>query len=233
MRERFGASPETARPSKREVAPSSSIEHGEKIGISEKAFSSYVSALEREGGVRSSLRLVVEEWKTPHGKVPATTEVYLTSKKGKDATTLELRALHPEDLDEEMLGSMLGEAVPRALNAKETSASREKFEAMMQERRREIVLKEIQLSIKDAGVRHSCEELIKTVMAGESHEKTAAATHDIGIDLLHAINAALEDSSQHAVTELSRVTHRFNALWAELSSTEQDKLRREIAHATS
>ncbi|MEO5927954.1 MAG: hypothetical protein ABIO72_04500 [Patescibacteria group bacterium] len=217
-----------------EQQPPSPILNGERVGISGAAFSKYVSALEEPGKKKSHLHLVVGEWKAPHGKVPATTEAYVTARKVGGETKLELHAMHPEELDEDTLGGLLSEAVPRAMDMKTSPKARLALEAVMVERRREQVVKEIQLRVVDTGIRYICEQLIKEAVKGETHMKLPGSeVHDAGIELLRSIKTALRDGSHLALPELQRTAEKFAALWQTLAPKERDHMRRNLAHLTA
>jgi hypothetical protein len=207
MKERFGYVAESK--------PISTIENGDRIGVSAESFSSYTKDLGKP-----KLRLIVNEWHAPHGNIPPTTDVYLMRR----GESVELCAMHPEELTEDQVRWVFGEAVPKAAGGVEPTKALKALDKIVLARRREIVLKEIQTSLKDDGIRYMCEQAVKRSLAGEKVS---------GSDLLQSIAAAMGDGSDEALREMHRTIGRFNAEWQSLSIQEQDRLRKEMVHASA
>lgn len=218
MSERFGAPHE---PQKKT---------GEVLGVSSASLEAYAKALtSAEKRKKRSVEFSVGEWQAPHGKIPPTVDLYLVSTKTSDGHHVELRSMHPESLDEEDLSAMLGDALPRAVEASHSPEVQAALENVLRERRRDQVLQEVH-SIKDHGIRTICEHLVTETVADGGAD---IPVHDRGGDMLRAIHRALTDGSHLAMPEMRRAIHRFGLEWMGLSKQEQDHARKSLAHATA
>lgn len=219
MKERFGAPQE---------APRNTVEH---LGLSPALLEAYTKELmvTEKGKQKRSITLSVEEWRTPHGKIPPTAEMYLVSKKTADGYALEFRAMHPEALDEEDLSTLLGDAMPRAVGVERTPKTQAALEKVLLERRRATVLREIG-AISDKGIRTVCEHVVTQSVDEKLFE---LPVHDHGSDMLYAIHRALTDGSHVALPEMKRAIHRFGLEWMGWPKTEQDRIRKHLAHSTA